>query len=166
MTLSPPTRKRTRSCEEEEFLPLSKKINNLHINNWGKVDPPQEHLVKWNNPSEELANFYSEELSNGRQGTETRNTSLYKNVQGNIQNGYNETELIQHFKHINNGTYKNSNYSEEKYANGESGSTESGHSSWSPMYNPDLDVNENPYYYESNKLLFDLYVERLQRNSY
>lgn len=32
-----------------------------------------------------------------------------------------------------------------------------------PRYNPALDASENPYYYESNKLLFALYIERLHR---
>lgn len=32
-----------------------------------------------------------------------------------------------------------------------------------PVYNPDLSPAENPYYYENNKLLFTLYMERLQR---
>ncbi|XP_050432188.1 uncharacterized protein LOC126840471 isoform X2 [Adelges cooleyi] len=31
------------------------------------------------------------------------------------------------------------------------------------QYDPDLSSDQNPYYYESNKLLFDLYVERLHR---
>lgn len=31
-------------------------------------------------------------------------------------------------------------------------------------YMPDLNAAENPYYYEYNKLLFELYVERLQRS--
>lgn len=32
------------------------------------------------------------------------------------------------------------------------------------QYSPALDASENPYYYESNKLLFALYMERLHRN--
>lgn len=32
------------------------------------------------------------------------------------------------------------------------------------QYNPALNALENPYYYESNKLLFALYIERLHRN--
>lgn len=32
------------------------------------------------------------------------------------------------------------------------------------QYDPDLTSDQNPYYYESNRLLFDLYVERVQRH--
>jgi hypothetical protein len=33
-------------------------------------------------------------------------------------------------------------------------------------YLPDLNAVENPYYYENNKLLFELYVERVQRSGF
>uniref|UniRef100_A0A161M3F0 Gastrula zinc finger protein n=1 Tax=Triatoma infestans TaxID=30076 RepID=A0A161M3F0_TRIIF len=36
---------------------------------------------------------------------------------------------------------------------------------WIGTYNPDLTPAENPYYYESNRLLFELYLERSQRNT-
>ncbi|XP_034243430.1 uncharacterized protein LOC117646524 isoform X2 [Thrips palmi] len=32
-----------------------------------------------------------------------------------------------------------------------------------PMYNPDLNVSDNPFYYEPNKLLYYLNMERMQR---
>ncbi len=32
-------------------------------------------------------------------------------------------------------------------------------------YMPDLNATENPHYYEYNKLLFELYVERMQRSA-
>lgn len=31
-------------------------------------------------------------------------------------------------------------------------------------YDPDLTSDENPFYYESNRLLFDLHVERIHRH--
>lgn len=34
-----------------------------------------------------------------------------------------------------------------------------------PQYSPELDETQNPYYY-NNKLLFDLFVERMQRNGH
>lgn len=33
-----------------------------------------------------------------------------------------------------------------------------------PEYTPDLNERQNPYYYNINKLLFEMYVERSQRN--
>jgi hypothetical protein len=32
------------------------------------------------------------------------------------------------------------------------------------QYSPSLNASDNPYYYESNKLLFALYMERIHRN--
>lgn len=33
-----------------------------------------------------------------------------------------------------------------------------------PQYSPELNETQNPYYFNINKLLFEMYVERLQRN--
>lgn len=38
-------------------------------------------------------------------------------------------------------------------------------SCYNAEYRPDLDANDNPYYYENNKLLYSLYLERMQRMS-
>jgi len=43
------------------------------------------------------------------------------------------------------------------------GSCSSSQSNFTSDYRPDLDAVENPFYYESNKLLFSLYMERMQR---
>ncbi|EDW86289.2 uncharacterized protein Dwil_GK15919 [Drosophila willistoni] len=32
-------------------------------------------------------------------------------------------------------------------------------------YNPELSVEQNPYYYAKNKMLYDLHVERVKRNT-
>nr|CAI5860243.1 unnamed protein product [Callosobruchus analis] len=34
---------------------------------------------------------------------------------------------------------------------------------YSTEYSPDLNENQNPHYFNINKLLFDMYVQRLQR---
>lgn len=33
-----------------------------------------------------------------------------------------------------------------------------------PQYNPEMTESQNPYYYSINKLLFEMYLERQQRN--
>ncbi|KAH8284238.1 hypothetical protein KR044_000788 [Drosophila immigrans] len=33
-------------------------------------------------------------------------------------------------------------------------------------YNPELSADQNPYYYEKNKMLYDLHVERVKRNNH
>ncbi|KAJ3645991.1 hypothetical protein Zmor_023605 [Zophobas morio] len=101
-------RKRGRSLQEDEveFMPLSKRINNLHINNglllensnrvgapeWGPGPPNFAHQLPESPPSSVQ--------------------SLDWNV---------------------------------------------------PQYSPDLNENQNPHYFNINKLLFEMYVERLQR---
>ncbi|XP_016935098.2 uncharacterized protein [Drosophila suzukii] len=32
-------------------------------------------------------------------------------------------------------------------------------------YNPELGADQNPFYYEKNKMLYDLHVERIKRSS-
>ncbi|XP_044252817.1 uncharacterized protein LOC123003855 [Tribolium madens] len=102
-------RKRGRNHHEDEveFMPLSKRINNLHINNglfldnsnplgaseWGPGPPNFVHQLPESPPS---------------------------SVQSLDWNS-------------------------------------------SPQYSPDLSENQNPHYFNINKLLFEMYVERLQR---
>lgn len=33
-----------------------------------------------------------------------------------------------------------------------------------PQYSPELDEAQNPYYFNVNKMLFEMYVERMQRS--
>lgn len=107
-------RKRGRNAEEEnssEFMPLSKRINNLHINNFSRL--PEAATEKMNSQWE-------------------------------------EHNLI-----------ASSNHSEPSRSPSSDGYSSS--QSYTSDYSPDLNSNQNPYYYETNKLLYDLYVERMQR---
>lgn len=112
-------RKRRRNVEEEssEFMPLSKRINNLHIN--------------------------------GLSG-------LCKNMAGNTMESM-ETDW-------ESGMFMSSpSCSEVSQNSSPRGSCGSSQSNFTSDYRPDLDATENPFYYESNKLLFSLYMERIQR---
>uniref|UniRef100_A0A1B6DI89 Uncharacterized protein n=1 Tax=Clastoptera arizonana TaxID=38151 RepID=A0A1B6DI89_9HEMI len=105
-------RKRCRNQQEEEsseFTPLSKRINNLHINNGilALHKSSIDHTKQVENDSLRLAQL-------AQYGMDLR-ISQSRNVQDNSQ------------------------------------------------YSPDLGPSENPFYYESNKLLFTLYMERLHR---
>ncbi|KAJ8678699.1 hypothetical protein QAD02_014486 [Eretmocerus hayati] len=108
-------RKRGRDMDEEngEFMPLSKRINNLHLNNFSGVQEgsPERFDPKWNNQ--------------------------------NFAPSPNHSEPSQ-------GSSSSDGYS----------------SSYSPCmieYRPDLSASDNPHYYENNKLLYNLHMERLQR---
>lgn len=102
-------RKRGRISDEEvsDFMPLSKRINNLHINNLKNALAESQELLEqnWTN-----CNFIPphSELSQGSSSSD-----------GYIVNMH--------------------------------------------SYMPDLNANENPHYYENNKLLYSLHMERMQR---
>ncbi|KAL2739748.1 zinc finger protein 384-like isoform X1 [Vespula maculifrons] len=107
--------KRGRTLEEEssEFMPLSKRINNLHINGFsGLQESTAEMESDWGGP-----NFIP-----------------------------------------------SPNYSEPSQSSPLHDACGSSQSSYTADYRPDLDATENPFYYESNKLLFSLYMERMQRS--
>lgn len=109
-------RKRGRNSEEEssEFMPLSKRINNLHINGF---------------------------------------TGLQKNAAESMESDWGGSNFI-----------PSPNYSEPSQDSPLHDTCGSSQSSCTVEYRPDLDAAENPFYYESNKLLFSLYMERMQRS--
>ena len=94
-------------------MPLSKRINNLHLNNFSGL--PEAAPEKMNSQWETCNNFISSQ----------------------------------------NHAEQSASPSSESYS--------SSQSSYTIDYRPDLNANENPYYYETNKLLFNLYMERVQR---
>lgn len=123
------SRKRCRNIHDDdtsEFMPLSKRINNLHINN---------ALQVINNTSEPV-NMY-----------------LKPNEWGPGPPGYSESSLPHSQETYNPETPENDQVSG------------SGWNTEAPQYTPELDETQNPYYY-NNKLLFDLFVERMQRNGH
>ncbi|XP_011703769.1 PREDICTED: uncharacterized protein LOC105459442 [Wasmannia auropunctata] len=108
-------RKRRRNIEEEssDFMPLSKRINNLHINGLSGL---RENTVESMETDWESGNF----MSSPSCSEVSQNSSPRDSCASNQSNFTND-------------------------------------------YRPDLDATENPFYYESNKLLFSLYMERIQR---
>lgn len=103
--------------ESSEFMPLSKRINNLHING----------------------------LCGLRENT----------VENTVENMETDWE---------SGSFMSSpSCSEVSQNSSPRGSCGSSQSNFTSDYRPDLDATENPFYYESNKLLFSLYMERMQR---
>ncbi|KAG8041375.1 hypothetical protein G9C98_002363 [Cotesia typhae] len=97
------SRKRLRSMEDEssEFMPLSKRINNLHLNGFPGIP---ENYTSSSNDSEP-------------------STSSSSGNKHPVQNNF------------------------------------------ASDYRPDLNANDNPHYYESNKLLYTLSMERMHRRS-
>ena len=98
--------------ESGEFMPLSKRINNLHINNFSRV----------------------------QEGSPERLEASWKQ---NIASSPNHSEPSQ-------GSLSCDGFS-------------SSQSSYTMEYRPDLSAVDNPVYYENNKMLYNLHMERLQR---
>ncbi|XP_014270573.1 uncharacterized protein [Halyomorpha halys] len=113
-------RKRQRYlCEDEisEFTPLSKRINNLHINN--SFFPFVKQM-----PLAELKPDMHRAMMNGRLSDFEAGSS--RNIDSAL---------------------------------------EADPQAWGiECYSPDLTPAENPYYYESNRLLYELYMQRSQRS--
>ncbi|XP_015587498.1 uncharacterized protein LOC107264106 [Cephus cinctus] len=114
-------RKRGRTIEEEsgEFMPLSKRINNLHINGYA--------------------------------------ARLQESSQAKMESDWENRNFM-----------PSPNHAEPSQGSSSSSSCDgcsSSKSSYTAEYRPDLDANDNPFYYENNKLLYSLYMERMQRMS-
>lgn len=150
-------RKRNRSSGEEDFLPLSKKINNLHINNWGNIENQGDQLMTWGTRTEQWLASQQSIANGGRSEEESLDCSLFENAQ---ESGF------QIYETDSNKFFDKDACGSSSHINCKSNSPEEGQNAWSMVYNPDLSIDENPYYYENNKLLFELYVERLRRGSY
>ncbi|XP_074036065.1 uncharacterized protein [Leptinotarsa decemlineata] len=95
--------------EEVEFMPLSKRINNLHINNPMLLENTPSNPVEW---------------GPGPPGYGT-----------NLPGSGSTIEPRQNF---NMPQYH-------------------------PQYSPGLNENQNPHYFNINKLLFEMYIQRIQR---
>lgn len=110
-------RKRGRNIHEDEmeFMPLSKRINNLHINNTLLLNRSN------NNPA---ISTNSIEWGPG--------PPYLQNITSNIPT---PPESVQSLDWTNT----------------------------IPQYSPTLNESENPYYFNINKLLFEMYWERQQR---
>lgn len=113
-------RKRGRNLHEDEveFMPLSKRINNLHINNGLLLENSVGNCT----------------LPLGEWGPGPPYFQNQLPVQHNIP----ETPP---------GSVQSIDWC-----------------SSTPQYTPELNEAQNPYYFNINKLLFEMYIERLQRN--
>lgn len=151
-------RKRSRDEDGCDFMPLSKRINNLHINNEHTVDPnyvrqeqqyhPQQNMghSSLSNPPVGHINFpahhqqHQHEQQQIHQHHITQHHHIAQQQQQMLQHQQqNGPEQIDHHLHNNNNLMEN--------------------------YCPELDQNENPFYYDKNKLLYDLHAERMLRNN-
>lgn len=143
-------RKRSRDEDPCDFMPISKRINNLSISNPG---------------------FGEHETFNAHNGLNASNYSMAINNYDN-QSNHSRHTIQSHSNHLHSATHAlHANHSTQSakpatqmpaqdnmHLNGAahgSGQME--------CYDPELSVNENPHYYNKNKLLYDLHIERQRR---
>ncbi|XP_069685155.1 uncharacterized protein [Periplaneta americana] len=161
------SRKRVRSgnCDEEccDFMPLSKRINNLHINNGNCFGhkhikhsvTKQDGIYDEPNPDDWSC------MGADRDCLEVNGNGLHCNQ--NYRN-VNDSHVG-----VQSACSSSSSISHQQSVDSTGGSPELQSNNWLasqplPHYNPALNASDNPYYYESNKLLFALYMERLHRS--
>lgn len=129
--------KRSREEDVNEFMPLSKRINNLHLNN-NQAGFPAEHHAGLHMPILEghQANFPTQYSSSSSSGGSTCHS---------IPSGGSSPSCTRLSAH--------GHIQEPLTINGEV----------LGEYCPDLAEHENPHYFNRNKMLYDLYVERMRR---
>lgn len=111
-------------------MPLSKRINNLHLDPSASTSQSEAyHNGNIYLPQESHINYHHQQLA------ESSDIQMYHQPQV-------EQAQVNSFNQIPNGDSDLN----EQFA-----------------YNPELSASENPNYYEKNKLLYELYVERMRR---
>ncbi|XP_055641437.1 uncharacterized protein LOC129778521 [Toxorhynchites rutilus septentrionalis] len=126
-------RKRSREEDVNEFMPLSKRINNLHLNNSQAGGFANEHPTGAHMP-------------------------VLEGHQNNFPQGGSSSSSASTCHSIPSGgsspSATRSSYSQEPLTvNGEVLGD----------YCPDLSERDNPHYFDRNKILYELYVERMRR---
>ncbi|XP_055377758.1 uncharacterized histidine-rich protein DDB_G0274557 [Condylostylus longicornis] len=149
MTASINDRKRSREEDgnNEDHMPLSKRINMLHINNTYNIDSNQQHNGHHNGlimPLNQPAVYM-----NGN--THINGHSVHN---GNNQQHHHQPSHSHHHHHHHHHENGHLVHIASSHIEIEDNST----------YNPELNQDENPYYYNKNKLLFELHLERSKRN--
>lgn len=130
-----PDRNRKRSREEEvnEFMPLSKRINNLHLNNG------QQHQAMQHMPLLEGHQTSFPQCGGGGSSSSSGSTCHSVPSGGSSPGGGGGPSGI----------------------GPEVGFTVNGELLGD--YCPDMGEHENPHYFNRNKVLYELYVERMRR---
>ncbi|XP_041761964.1 transcription factor Maf [Anopheles merus] len=164
------TRKRSREEEQNEFMPLSKRINNLHLNN---------------NQNSIAAGVVLPEQIGGAGGPHDHQLLGAVGSCGmNMHNNHHHHHHPHHHHHLHpqhlmgvmaGASSSSSNSSNSNGSSNGSFPIPANSGSNSPAstisingeilgdYCPVLSAEENPHYFTKNKILYELYVERMSR---
>uniref|UniRef100_A0A182PRR7 Uncharacterized protein n=1 Tax=Anopheles epiroticus TaxID=199890 RepID=A0A182PRR7_9DIPT len=148
------TRKRSREEEQNEFMPLSKRINNLHLNN---------------NQNSIAGGVLAEQIATG-QPHDHHLLGAAGSCGMNIHS--NHHHLIGVMAGTSSSSSNSSNSNGSSNASFQIPSNSGSNSPASSIsingeilgdYCPVLSAEENPHYFTKNKILYELYIERMSR---
>lgn len=151
-----PTRKRSREDDSSDPMPLSKRINNLHLTNPGQG---QSNGV------------YAQSHPHPHSGTSVSATVALMNGQDVVMSG-DRTHHDPHSQLISNGHSSNHHHHHPNHPPGGLGHHHQNLPSTSHHqqvhsdaagYDPELGQSDNPHYYHKNKLLYELHFMRSRR---
>ncbi|XP_034671929.1 uncharacterized protein LOC117903699 [Drosophila subobscura] len=125
------TRKRSREDDPCESAPLSKRINNLHLN-YDDGNSSSSSSCSIPTQVNDYNNYNSVPVITGGSAAAATTTPTAR-AGAAVPNAANAIDIL-------NG---------DRYG-----------------YNPELSSDQNPYYYDKNKMLYDLHVERVKRNTH
>lgn len=144
-----PYRKRSRDEDSCDFMPISKRINNLSISNpgFGEHETFSAHI------GSNASNYAMAINSYDNQSNQSRHT---------IDGHPNHLHSAIHAMHANHSAQ--SNKAPQMPAQGSMHLNDAAHGNGQmECYCPELSPTENPHYYTKNKLLYDLHLERQRR---
>ncbi|KAJ6631725.1 hypothetical protein Bhyg_15777 [Pseudolycoriella hygida] len=170
MTAITDSRKRSREEDGSDFMPLSKRITNLHIN--ASSEPMQDDVTDYNmnlseqhHPQPNLTHQHQilqfqnyNQFGTFNQPIESNQFSEFSNLSHSIDDQERQLQYQQYLSERNNASSSSGNSSTNISSSDNANDMEP----FDP-YDPELSQKENPFYYDKNKLLYDLYLERVRR---
>lgn len=184
-----PHRKRSREEDTSDFMPISKRINNLSISNANGFG---EHETIHNQNGTHATNYPMAINQYDNQSNHTINghpnhlhSQLHTNHSTHSTNGLHGHVPSHHHHHQQQHQHHNHHNQVPKTTTDVAGAAAAAaaagaitqdqmHLDGAAMnvnngqlhcYSPELSVNENPHYYNKNKLLYDLHIERQRRTT-
>lgn len=172
------SRKRSRDEDSCDFMPISKRINSLSINNPFVGDNDISSIIQQPEPNamanhQQFAGHHNINQFNSNYNLVNGNHMMVNsnNQQGHSHQHHSHSHLGP--SHVNNNymSHGHVNYNDREPDTGGGGRHGNGGSSQQEdedmgleCYSPELTQEENPFYYNKNKLLFDLHIERQRRH--
>ncbi|KAG4075448.1 hypothetical protein HA402_015101 [Bradysia odoriphaga] len=176
MTAITDSRKRSREEDGSDFMPLSKRITNLHINQSSSPMQSENDIADYNMNVNHHHHQQQQQQQQHHQSIQQHQSLQFQNQFGSFgqmpsgeSNQFSDFSNLSHPIDEQERQYRQylSECNNASSSNGSSctnvSSNENHMASYDP-YEPELSQEQNPFYYTKNKLLYDLYLERLRRH--